>query len=86
MAGSRLATEVAECLGTDVTVRGGHSYCKQHRPANEAYHDETRQALDRAILVDLLGLPETILEPLRVLREQWCSEPTVHGGKSTRPR
>ena len=55
-------------------------------PANEAYRDETRQALDRAILVDLLGLPEVILESLSLLREQWCSEPTVHGGKSTRPQ
>ena len=54
-------------------------------PANEAYRDETRKALDRAVLCELLGLPETILEPLDVLREQWCTEPTVHGGKSTRP-
>ncbi|MCY3773648.1 MAG: hypothetical protein OXG98_16705 [Gemmatimonadetes bacterium] len=54
-------------------------------PANEAYRDETRQALDEAVLVGLLGLPESILDPLAVLRRQWCSEPTVHGGKSTRP-
>ena len=54
-------------------------------PANEAYRDETRQALDVAVLVELLGLPASILEPLAVLRTQWCSEPTVHGGKATRP-
>ena len=54
-------------------------------PANESYRDETRQALDEAVLVGLLGLPESILEPLAVLRRQWCREPTVHGGKSTRP-
>ena len=54
-------------------------------PANEAYHDSARQALDRAVLIDLLGLPESILEPLALLRRQWCAEPTVHGGKSTRP-
>ena len=54
-------------------------------PANEAYRDETRQALDAAVLVDLLGLPASILEPLAVLRTQWCGEPTVHGGKATRP-
>lgn len=58
---------------------------REFLPANEAYHDETRQALDRAVLVDLLGLPETILEPLSLLRKQWCSEPSVHGGKTTRP-
>ncbi len=54
-------------------------------PANEAYRDDTRKALDQAVLCDLLGLPKSILEPLDVLREQWCAEPTVHGGKSTRP-
>ena len=54
-------------------------------PANEAYRDETRKDLDRAVLCDLLGLPESILEPLALLRRQWCEEPTVHGGKSTRP-
>ena len=54
-------------------------------PANEAYRDATRTSLDRAVLCELLGLPESILEPLDVLRLQWCSEPTVHGGKSTRP-
>ena len=53
-------------------------------PANEAYRDETRKALDRAVLVDLLRLPESTLEPLSILRDQWCAEPSVHGGKSTR--
>ena len=55
-------------------------------PANEAYRDETRQALDRAVLVDLLGLPSDSMEPFGLLRLQWCAEPTVHGGKSTRPQ
>ena len=54
-------------------------------PANEAYRDQARRRLDRAVLVDLLGLPEEILGSLDVLRRQWCSEPSVHGGKSTRP-
>ena len=54
-------------------------------PANEAYRDETRQALDRAVLCGLIGLPESILEPLAALRLQWCDEPSVHGGKPTRP-
>ncbi len=54
-------------------------------PANEAYHDPVRQALDQAVLIDLLGLPESILDPLALLRLQWCAEPTVHGGKSTKP-
>ena len=54
-------------------------------PANEAYRDNTRQELDHRVLIDLLGLPESILEPLDLLRLKWCSEPSVHGGKSTRP-
>jgi hypothetical protein len=53
-------------------------------PANEAYRDDARKALDRAVLVDLLRLPEATLEPLSILRDQWCAEPSVHGGKSTR--
>ena len=54
-------------------------------PANDAWRDEVRQALDHAVLVELLGLPEDILEPLALLRRQWCAEPSVHGGKRTRP-
>ena len=54
-------------------------------PANEAWQDGTRQTLDRAVLIDLLGLPEDVLEPLSLLRHQWCAEPSVHGGKDTAP-
>ena len=57
---------------------------KEFLPANEAYRDEARQDLDRAVLVDLLHLPEEVLEPLSILRDQWCAEPSVHGGKKTR--
>ena len=54
-------------------------------PANEAWRDTTRQALDRAVLIDLLRLHEDILEDLALLRKQWCAEPSVHGGKGTAP-
>ena len=54
-------------------------------PANEAYRDEVRQDLDQAVFVELLGLNENILEPLNLLRVKWCLEPSVHGGKRTRP-
>ena len=54
-------------------------------PANEAYRDEVRKSLDRAVLVELLQLPEDVLTPLETLRLQWANEPTVHGGKSTSP-
>lgn len=52
-------------------------------PANEAYRDPTRKALDRAMLVDVLKLPADVLKPLDLLRQQWCAEPSVHGGKHT---
>ena len=58
---------------------------REFLPANEAYRDPARHELDRRVLLDLFGLSEEILEPLAVLRNQWCAEPTVHGGKSTRP-
>ena len=62
-----------------------HFKTKDFRAANEAYRCESRHALDRALLIDLLGLPETILTPLELLRHKWCNEPSVHGGKKTRP-
>ena len=55
-------------------------------PANEAYRDPARHSLDRAVLTGLLELSEDVLEPLDVLRNQWCNEPSVHGGKSTAPQ
>jgi len=60
---------------------------RKFKPANEADRDKTRQALDKAILVDLLKLPAELLESLDLLREQWCAEPSVHGFKGVkRPR
>lgn len=49
-------------------------------PARMACEDGTRIALDEALLTDVLGLPEETLEPLALLRAQWCGEPTVRGG------
>ena len=54
-------------------------------PANEAYRDDSRKELDRRVLTEMLALSESILEPLDLLRLKWCSEPSVHGGKNTRP-
>lgn len=54
-------------------------------PANEAYRDQTRWDLDQAVFCELLQLPSSIMGALDNLRYQWCSEPSVHGGKSTKP-
>ncbi len=54
-------------------------------PANEAYHDTQRRLLDRWVL-RILGLDAPAeARGLRLLRRQWCEEPSVHGGKRTRP-
>ena len=53
-------------------------------PANEAYRDDARKELDAA-LFKILKLPKSLLGSLDVLRLKWCCEPSVHGGKSTKP-
>ena len=50
-------------------------------PANEAFQDENRVALDNALL-DLLGVAPSIKEGFDLIRRQWCNEPSVHGGKN----
>ena len=58
-------------------------------PANEAYRDKTRKALDRELLfgtTSVLQLDPALDEGLDLLRKQWCAEPSVHGGKNTRIR
>jgi hypothetical protein len=57
----------------------------QFLPANEAYRDNARKELDHRVLINMLGLPTSVLEPLDLLRLKWCSEPSVHGGKRTAP-
>ena len=55
--------------------------------ANEAYRDDTRKALDRALLfgaTSVLQFDQDLEEGLNLLRKQWCAEPSVHGGKATR--
>ena len=53
-------------------------------PANEAYRDDVRAALDARVL-GVLGLRDTVFDSLELVRLKWCSEPSVHGGKHTRP-
>ncbi|MCY4225372.1 MAG: hypothetical protein OXF06_11120, partial [Bacteroidetes bacterium] len=55
-------------------------------PANEAYRDGVRIALDHAVLISLLGMGKKLLDYVAILREQWCHEPSVHGGKKTKVR
>ncbi len=50
-------------------------------PANMAYQDLTRQALDQAVLVELLGINGPLLERVAVIRDQWCHEPHLTGAE-----
>lgn len=54
-------------------------------PANESYNDANREALDEALLVGLLGVSKDVVDEFDLIRRQWCAEPSVHGGKKTRP-
>ena len=74
----------------DGTVRALSDLCSawldtEFLPANEAYRDAARRQLDKEVLCGVLDLPDTILEPLDHFRRQWCGEPSVHGGKDTKP-
>ncbi|MEG9861855.1 MAG: hypothetical protein V6Z81_05060 [Parvularculales bacterium] len=54
-------------------------------PANEAWRDDNRKTLDKAVLIDLLGLDDGIMEALGLLRQQWCEEPSVYGSERKKP-
>jgi len=62
-------------------------------PANECYRDPERKNLDERLLCGVLNLHDKVtdqgrsvfLDSLQKLRESWCNEPSVHGGKRTRP-
>ena len=59
---------------------------REFLPANQAWRDETRKDLDRELLfgiTSVLQLDPDLEEGLDLLREQWCAEPSVHGGKGT---
>ena len=58
---------------------------KRMLPANEAWRDPVRQELDRRLLTEVLGLDDSAVEQLAILRNQWCREPTVSGTKKTGP-
>ena len=53
-------------------------------PANEAFRDDVRKELDAQVL-GVLGLSGIVFNSLDLVRLKWCSEPSVHGGKHTRP-
>ena len=56
-------------------------------PFDQIDEDPARAELDRRLLVDVLGLPESLVAPdgpLDLLRRKLAREPQIHGGKKTR--
>ena len=61
---------------------------RDHRflPFDQIDEDPARAELDRRLLVDVLGLPESLVAPdgpLDLLRRKLAREPQIHGGKKT---
>ena len=56
-------------------------------PFDQIDEDPARAELDRRLLVDVLGLPESLCAengPLDLLRRKLAREPQIHGGKKSR--
>ena len=56
-------------------------------PFDQIDEDPARAELDRRLLVDVLGLPESLCDkdgPIDLLRRKLAKEPQIHGGKKSR--
>ena len=56
-------------------------------PFDQIDEDPARAKLDRAILIDVLGLPESLVAPdgpIDLIRRKLAREPQIHGGKKSR--
>ncbi len=56
-------------------------------PFDQIDEDPARVELDRRLLVDVLGLPQSFVElggPIDLLRRKLAREPQIHGGKQSR--
>ena len=56
-------------------------------PFDQIDQDDARKELDRTLLVDVLGLPESLCAdggPLETLRRKIVAEPQIHGGKKSK--
>ena len=74
--------QIAEAMAAFEEMRG-----RRFLPFDQIDEDPSRAELDRRLLVDVLGLPESLVEPdgpIDLLRRKLAREPQVHGGKKTR--
>ena len=83
---SLLALDIQQ-FNDDMKEQADHLFNRFSRveflPANEASQDENRIALDNT-LFGLLGVSPSVIEGFDLIRQQWCNEPSVHGGKGRR--
>ena len=61
-------------------LRAAFSAREEFLPAHRAAEDPARE-LDRLVLGEALGFEPEAMEQVALLRQKWCAEPTVHGGK-----
>jgi len=59
----------------------GELRARDFMPMHMADKDSAREELDRRFLGEVLKLPQSIFDPLAVLRGKLCGEPSVHGGQ-----
>ena len=72
-----LPAERLDLLHAAFTALSGEEFL----PAHRATKDPARKELDRLVLGDALGFEPEALEQVALIRDKWCAEPTVHGGK-----
>ena len=75
--------------GQIAAAREAFEALRDHRflPFDQIDEDPTRAELDRRLLVDVLGLPESLCAdggPIDLLRRKLAKEPQIHGGKRSR--
>ena len=75
--------------GQIVAAKDTFEALRNHRflPFDQIDEDPARAELDRRLLVDVLGLPESLCAdggPIDLLRRKLAKEPQIHGGKKTR--
>ena len=78
-------TELTETLLEPAVIIFNDLHEKTLLPSNEARRDEFRHPINRRLLIEIIGLDDKSVEELGILRQQWCSKPTVTSTRKTGP-
>ena len=74
-----LSTDQVQRLRAAFTTLSGRDFL----PAHRANADPARRELDRLVLEEALGFDAEAMDQVTLIREKWCAEPSVHGGKQS---